>query len=846
MAAEAIQQEEKHMVVKRFLIPANAIARLREELICKENNKGLRRPSRTEAITALVWAAVIKATPPTQTVTLSCMVDLRGRMEPPLPPNCLGNLTYGATAHCEAAKDGAAVTAVQLVEKIRDSLRAVNDGAARKMYGEGGLLRAAFVRAMKVEVRSKEMIRPTRESRLKNYKLSRVDQTALNFRVPFVLFYNSPTSNSNPTIDELKKSLSKALSLMYPLAGRMKEDKVTIECNDEGVEFIVADVAENLSCLLENPKMEAFRELIPRTAAYEPRPEGKVLLMIQVNRFRCGGMAMAAFVSHAIADALTVATLFKTWATINRGCEVNGTNGFVFEHSRIFPPLTDTSGIERMFVFPANAISKLREKLTVKDTKTGAVLRPSRTEALTALVWAAVINATPTVNPHRLSSMVNLRGRMEPPFPANCIGNLVHGTTVEWEEKEGIATAVKLVRKVRDSLWAVNDGAARKMYGEGGLLRAALAGGDEIVRKGESDSKKDSSSYWEVAQSLSSFLENPDFEMIRQMVPCNPFTGAFEPNPDARVLVVQVNRFSCGGMSIGLIISHAIGDGVSITVFADAWARINRGCAAVDDGEIIFDASKLFPPVKDTAALDQFARVVRGTGDDKDKYVVRRFYIPASAIDQLREQLRLISHYRPSRAEALIAVVWDAVIAANQERHKGRINLHVLTSIINIRNRMEPPFPANCLGNNTFGATAHWNQPTDGNPSRHALAAKFRDAVRGVNDEAARKRYGKGGLLHTMLPIMSEIIKHEGAKKNMYCLYTSSLLGMQVYAADFGWGKPRLAVNAQVMKDTVVFMEGKFGGVDLWMGLPEELMDIVVKVPQFAEFVSAGFSKSKI
>nr|GMD21518.1 vinorine synthase-like [Ipomoea batatas] len=410
---------------------------------------------------------------------------------------------------------------------------------------------------MKVEVRSKEiskeMIRPTRESRLKNYKLSLVDQTALNFRVPFVLFYNSPTSNSNPTIDELKKSLSKALSLMYPLAGRMKEDKVTIECNNEGVEFIVADVAENLSCLLENPKMEAFRELIPRTAAYEPRPEGKVLLMIQVNRFRCGGMAMAAFVSHAIADALTVATLFKTWAAINRGCEVNGINGFVFEHSRIFPPLTDTSGIEqlarnaaeksaaqppekytiRMFVFPAKAISKLREELTVKDTKTGVFLRPSRTEALTALVWAAVINATPTVNPHRLSCMVNLRGRMEPPLPANCIGNLVHGTTVEWEEKEGIATAVKLVRKIRDSLRAVNDGAARKMYGEGGLLRAALAGGDEIVRKGDGDSKKDSSSYCLYTSSLcglpffeADFGWGKPIRVVNVLKDCAAFTDA--------------------------------------------------------------------------------------------------------------------------------------------------------------------------------------------------------------------------------------------------------------------------------------------------------------------------------
>ncbi|XP_019155480.1 PREDICTED: vinorine synthase-like [Ipomoea nil] len=350
----------------------------------------------------------------------------------------------------------------------------------------------------------------------------------------------------------------------------------------------------------------------------------------------------------------------------------------------------------------------------------------------------------------------------------------------------------------------------------------------------------------DVAESLSSFLENPDFEMIREMVPCNPFTGAFEPNPDGRVLVIQVNRFSCGGISVGLIMSHAIGDGASISVFANTWARINRGCAVVDDGGFIFDASKIFPPVKNTADLDQFARVARGAAESQEKYVVRRFYIPASAIDQLREQLRLISHYRPSRAEALIAVVWDAVIAANQKRHKGRINLHVLTSILNLRNRMEPPFPENCLGNNTYGATVHWNQPTEGNPSRHALALKFRDAIRGVNDEAARRRYGKGGFLHTALPIMSEIIKHEGSKKNMYCLYTSSLLGMQVYAADFGWGKPRWAVNAQVMKDSVVFMEGRFGGVDLWMGLPEELMNIVMKNPQFVEFVSAGFSKSKL
>nr|GLL32522.1 vinorine synthase-like [Ipomoea trifida] len=365
---------------------------------------------------------------------------------------------------------------------------------------------------MKVEVRSKEIVRPSSPTpqSLKNYKLSFMDQLALNVRIPFVFFYDSSSSGAyshdghTNTIDELKKSLSKTLSLMYPLAGRVKEDKVTIECNDEGVEFIVADVAEIMSCLLENPEMEKIRQLSPSAKVYEPQPVGKVLMAVQVNRFSCGGIAIGFFVSHAILDGSTLAKFLEIWASFNRGLFHNGGSGFISNHSTIlFPPLTDTSALERSvkmaaeaiqqeekrmvvkrFVIPANAIAQLREELICKENNKG-LRRPSRTEAITALVWAAVINATPPTQTVPLSCMVNLRRRMEPPLPPNCLGNLTYGATAHCEAaKDGAAvvTAAQLVEKIRDSLRAVNDGAARKVYGEGGLLRAVIARGHEMAR----------------------------------------------------------------------------------------------------------------------------------------------------------------------------------------------------------------------------------------------------------------------------------------------------------------------------------------------------------------------------
>ncbi|XP_019163468.1 PREDICTED: exosome complex component RRP4 homolog [Ipomoea nil] len=105
--------------------------------------------------------------------------------------------------------------------------------------------------------------------------------------------------------DELKESPSKTLSILYPLVGRLLEDGSTIECNDEGAEFVRAHVTNyDLGEFLWHPKLEDLQQLLP----FEPYPDAidpaMPMSAVQVNRFRCGG---------------TVVGFFNLYRCLNRG-----------------------------------------------------------------------------------------------------------------------------------------------------------------------------------------------------------------------------------------------------------------------------------------------------------------------------------------------------------------------------------------------------------------------------------------------------------------------------------------------------------------------------------------------
>nr|GMD67997.1 vinorine synthase-like [Ipomoea batatas] len=344
--------------------------------------------------------------------------------------------------------------------------------------------------ALKVEVYQKEKVRPSSPTpqTLRNYKLSLLDILLANFYTPIVFFYDSHAGDHD--YDELKDSLMKTLSILYPLAGRMKDGSTTIECNDEGADFVRANVTNcDLGEFLRHPKLEDISQLLP----LDPNPNvihpAQPMLAVQLNRFRCGGTAVAFCVWHGLADAGAMVGLFNTLAAINRGEEPSDPGGLVVDASAIFRPGNFVRPMPRSlknpgnysskrFVFGKQDIERLRNDYYHPSEHPH---RPSRVKALSAFIWAAVIRAILPANPnlktHLLTNVVNLRKKLNPPLPSQCLGNICQAVAARWESEAdggGRVTAGFLVGRVAEAIDKVTDDYLREMHVEGGYLKALL------------------------------------------------------------------------------------------------------------------------------------------------------------------------------------------------------------------------------------------------------------------------------------------------------------------------------------------------------------------------------------
>lgn len=269
---------------------------------------------------------------------------------------------------------------------------------------------------------------------LQYYKLSFIDQISPPVFMPLVLFYPSDNHLTNTDkLNQLKKSLSEALTRFYPLAGRLV-DNTYVDCNNEGIPFVEARASCKLSDVLNNPIPRELNKLLP----YDLDDVKDIGMVIQVTFFECGGMAVGVGTSHKIADAMSFFFFLTSWAAISRedGDNVRSPR---FESANLFPPrdlanYNDTLGmvkkdeiVTKRFIFTASKIAALRDKYS--DTLNGEYQRrPTRIEALSAFIWTRFVYASGGKdNPDRmcmLNHAVNLRTRMDPPLTECHFGNI--------------------------------------------------------------------------------------------------------------------------------------------------------------------------------------------------------------------------------------------------------------------------------------------------------------------------------------------------------------------------------------------------------------------------------------
>lgn len=344
-----------------------------------------------------------------------------------------------------------------------------------------------FILAMKMELVSRETIKPSAPTppNLTIYPLSLIDNQVAPNSIPLVYFFpnQSPEEHDNNNRDQLllgskilalKKSLSKALSIYYPLAGRLK-DRVSIHCNDQGVSFLLTQTKHNLSAFFNDQLEEtsiSLKSLFPDELQWEDMGSSSSLVAIQINCFACGGIAIGVCMSHKAGDVSVLFNFINDWALLNRNEdstteELLLTGGSASSSSSPPPfPQGDLpilpefvfvkqSTVSRRLVFQGSKIQSL--KAVVSNDK---VENPTRVEVVVALIYKCAASALGLTNDNDaplLRASCNLRKRMVPPLPEKSIvaGNLVWSFYASNDNKRETTTTTELhdsVSRTREGL----------------------------------------------------------------------------------------------------------------------------------------------------------------------------------------------------------------------------------------------------------------------------------------------------------------------------------------------------------------------------------------------------------
>ncbi|MED6157133.1 hypothetical protein PIB30_020451 [Stylosanthes scabra] len=314
---------------------------------------------------------------------------------------------------------------------------------------------------------------PTPDVRL----FSLCEQIKLRTHAPSFYAYN-PTNLDKINIHNLRDALSKALSIYYPIAGRLcwtQGGRWEIHCNAKGALLIEASckgkTLDDLGDFVPNGLVTQLIPNIDYTAPLEQTP----ILAVQLTRFSCGGVTVGVAMCRGVLDGTAGMRFINTWAKLARGepldesdqypchdrTELNSrkttTKGSEFhthdhghgpdhDHAEYGtpPPWLGSLGTEdakvavEVMKLTGEQVKKLKMKatstiVTSVDNGNCEVIKPfSSFESIAGHLWRSVSKARYQGNnaqPTRLTTLVNCRNRLKPPLPPVYAGNAAFPTT---------------------------------------------------------------------------------------------------------------------------------------------------------------------------------------------------------------------------------------------------------------------------------------------------------------------------------------------------------------------------------------------------------------------------------
>ncbi|PQM37723.1 vinorine synthase [Prunus yedoensis var. nudiflora] len=328
--------------------------------------------------------------------------------------------------------------------------------------------------------------------------------------------------------------------------------------------------------------------------------------------------------------------------------------------------------------------------------------------------------------------------------------------------------------------------------------------------------------------SLSQIFEHPDPEMLKGLVP-----AIGQPDGDGDgdgdgvstrlpLLAVQSNLFECGGIAIGLKMSHRL-------LMAPQLAP-----------------SSVVGPKRHLmmVTIIRFLKLITAITIQAGGHQVHN-----KEIATLQSNLAgALAPHAPTRVLVLSALIWKCAMEALSK--SSNIPLGSRPSsfklAMDLRRRFEPPLPQ------TLGGNAVANIFVIATPSLLKGQEESDDETIDLKDLVAKLRKGleqQNATYPTKLPFDSNEAwkrdqEYEKLRRNvdMYHLCSGSWCRFSFYEADFGWGKPAwVSIPSTGIKDLVIFIDKRDGkGIEALVSMSEEIMEHFESNPELLKYASVN------
>ncbi|PSR91651.1 Vinorine synthase [Actinidia chinensis var. chinensis] len=304
---------------------------------------------------------------------------------------------------------------------------------------------------------------------------------------------------------------------------------------------------------------------------------------------------------------------------------------------------------------------------------------------------------------------------------------------------------------------------------------------------------------------LSEVLERPEPENLDLLYPS---VGLWNRGS---LVIVQANFFACGGLAIVTRVLHKVADICALNAFLNDWAVAARDNQAALETPLFISA--MLPTPSDPSAVPTSVR-------EGENCVTRRIVFGASKIAQLKAMVAKGGLQNPTSVEVVLALIYKNAMTVTRGNSSSSTSL-ILIQTVNLRPRISPPLPKNSIGNFSW---FHSISPKDESEKNLiAIVGALRKGIAQMCNKYATNKTANQcySLICDSIRESEKLMHKYGGTTVFLC---GSFCGYPLSKINFGWGEPIWVCSASKIKNRIILVDGRGGGIEAWVTMEKQDM----------------------